>query len=197
MTSICDLLTAHVADILIEWQALTTEEPWHSLPKDQRLDNLAPVVLGLIRAAHCAGDAEREEAVRDLVANALLHGRHRREAGFGDDVLLRETYLLREAIWRCLRQLVPWEEAGPAILYLDRAVTATTRASMLAFHADEAASKVSYGAAIERLTRDALESLGQPIRVADRRPASEMARGDLRTGPARDEPASPSDTDSV
>ena len=50
---LCDDPNALVPEILAEWQAVATEEPWMTLPDRDRFDSLPEVVRGLLDAALC------------------------------------------------------------------------------------------------------------------------------------------------
>ncbi len=157
MQRLCRNPSEHVAEILVPWQALTTEEPWHGLAVRHRIDDIPELTLALIDAAVCASRAEHVHAVERLIQAAVAHARHRREAGLPHDLLLTEYYLLREAMWRHVRGLGSALET--TIHSVDFAVSAATRASMIAFHESE----MGPGRAAELLAeigRDALDALG-------------------------------------
>jgi hypothetical protein len=50
---LCDDPNALVPEILAEWQAIAAEEPWMTLPEQERFDSLPDVLRGLVHAALC------------------------------------------------------------------------------------------------------------------------------------------------
>ena len=152
MRFVCDDLKAHIPEIMREWEAITHEEPWTSLPKTYRVDALPEVTLGLFEASLC-DPADRDNHRRQIEA-ALEHGARRREHGFADSVLLTEYYLLREAIWRYLSMTFPGETAGEAILRIDSAIMLATRATLVGYHRQEYELAKRWDATVERLVND-------------------------------------------
>ncbi len=138
---------------MVEWETITNEEPWFTLPADQKTDSLPKVLATLVAVALCRqNDAS---AVRDHVLAAAEHGRSRREQGFGQDLLLTEYYLLREAIWRFVRTTAgPSAHATQAILYVDNAISVATRASLQGYHQPELAAMGRWPEALETVARD-------------------------------------------
>jgi hypothetical protein len=129
-------LETHVPEIIAGWKELTLEEPWIELPDRQRLDHLPAVIASLAAAA--LGPAPNESALRQVASDAAEHGRHRRMQGKKDDLLFREYYYLREAIWRHLKvRYGPTPHASTAILRIDTALALATTASLYGFHRGE------------------------------------------------------------
>lgn len=148
MKDVCDYLTERIGEILVEWNALTVERPWHELPETHRLDSLPEVITGLIEAAVCSPDDV--EAHRAKVQAAAEHGFQRRDQGFEHDLLLTEYYLMREAIWRVLRRDESLARAE-AILLIDSAMNLATRASFAGYHREEYQRAGKWPAALEEL----------------------------------------------
>ncbi len=95
---------------------------------------------GLSKLVRLLGEAAREREQgrdgvgRQLVRTAMDHGRERARDGFSDDLLFREYYLLRRALWQSLRQLNPGE-AADTILRIDAEITMASAASLHGLHA--------------------------------------------------------------
>ena len=153
MRPVCDNLKAHVPDILREWEAITHEEPWVSLPKTYRVDNLPDVTIGLFEASLC--DPASRDAQREKIEAALEHGARRRAHEFPDAVLLTEYYLLREAIWRYLGRTFPDKVANDAILRIDSAIMLATRATLIGYHREEYEQRGSWDTTVDRLVEEA------------------------------------------
>lgn len=128
-------LKAHLADVLVEWHAITGEQPWLSMPADARIDHLPELIRELSDAA--LGNPGDPGARRRALDASVAHGQDRRLHDFPDRLLLTEYYLLREALWRYIRRIAPFEEAGPAIMRIDSAITIASRAALYGYHARE------------------------------------------------------------
>lgn len=135
MSLTCEELKAHLAEVLVEWHAITGEQPWLSMPAEVRIDHLPELIRELSDAALRA-PADRAARLRAL-STAVAHGEDRRLRGFSDNLLFTEYYLLREAVWRYIRQLWPLEDAGPAIMRIDSAITLASRAALYGYHSRE------------------------------------------------------------
>lgn len=149
LVPVCDDLKAHVPEIVQEWEGITQEEPWTSLPKAHRIDELPAVAIGLFDAALC--EPADPEAHRQKVLAAVSHGEQRREHGLPDAVLLTEFYLLREAIWRYLKRTKAAAVADHAILRIDNAIMLATRAALVGYHRGEYESRQRWPLAVDRL----------------------------------------------
>ena len=150
---VCEDLKAHVPEIVREWEAITHEEPWTSLPKAHRIDELPAVAIGLFESALC--EPADVEAHRQKVLAAVKHGEQRREHGLPDAVLLTEFYLLREAIWRYLKRTREPTVADHAILRIDSAIMLATRAALIGYHRSEYESRERWPHAVDRLVAEA------------------------------------------
>jgi hypothetical protein len=149
MRQVCDYLIARSGEILVEWNALAVERPWHELPDTHRLDSLPEVITGLIEAAICSpGDRELH---RQHVGAAAIHGEERRSQGFDQELLLTEYYLMREAIWRILRRHGSHARRTEAILRIDAALNLATRASLAGYHRSEYQNAGKWPQALDEL----------------------------------------------
>ncbi len=153
LVPVCEDLKAHVPEIVKEWESITHEEPWTSLPKAHRIDELPAVAIGLFDAALCV--PADPGAHRQKVLAAVLHGEQRREHGLPDAVLLTEFYLLREAIWRYLKRTKPASVADHAILRIDNAIMLATRAALVGYHRHEYEKRERWPLAVDRLIAEA------------------------------------------
>lgn len=123
----------HIAEVMVEWQEITREEPWLSLPAEHRTDSLPVVVLALVDVALSAAPGRKEDEA--LVTAAVKHGHDREAQGFTQPLLFAEYHLLRTALWRYLR--TRHAHAPGAMIGIDAAITVATSASLLGFHRDE------------------------------------------------------------
>lgn len=153
MRPVCDTLKANVPEIMREWEGITHEEPWTSLPKTYRVDALPDVAIGLFEASLC--DPADPAAQRMKVEAALEHGARRRVHDFPDAVLLTEYYLLREAIWRYMVRTFDDQVANDAILRIDSAIMLATRATLIGYHRAEYESQGRWDNVVDRLVEDA------------------------------------------
>src|ERR1700759_5503804 len=74
--------------ILVEWESLCREEPWHIHPERYGVDSLHEAIRGVLDVALGYGGAR--EASERLVRAAAAHGDQRRLQAVHDVELLRE-----------------------------------------------------------------------------------------------------------
>ena len=146
-------IRAHVDDILRDWERITSEEPWMSLPEHHRLDALPLVARTLCDAALTRGGGTAE-AYRRFVSAAAEHGETRRKQGFAKELLFTEHYLLRQAIWRYVRAH-HLARAHDVLVRMDAAVTSGTRASLIGFHRGEFEARGRWPAVLEEVAAQA------------------------------------------
>jgi hypothetical protein len=152
MREICDRVKAGVGEILADWDGLVREEPWFSLPADQRIDDLPEVVIGLAEAALCVPAVE--EKTRQNVEAAVEHGENRRRHGIPEHLILTEYSLLRRAIWRFLvRHFHPSDLLTEAMLRLDTAIGVASNAAMWGYHREEIEAIGNWDESVERIIR--------------------------------------------
>lgn len=123
----------NIQQLVAEWERVEDEEPWASVPTEDRLDHLPETIQRLTEAALV--HPTDPEAHRKCVRDAAIHGEHRREHGFAEPVLFKEYEILREALWRYVRGITDDPDARlEAITRLDTAITLASRASLYGFH---------------------------------------------------------------
>lgn len=152
----CEDLKSRIADIMLEMTALIADEPWIRLPAEHRVDSLPQAMERLFDWALC--DPELESHRSMALEFAALHGRTRREQQLGDEILLREYYLLREAVWRVLRGLYPSDAGDDTVVVMariDRAISTTTRAALLGYYSDDLKSRGEWPAKLHALCAEA------------------------------------------
>ena len=148
---LCEDPNALVPEVMGAWQALAAAEPWLSLPDEHRFDSLPDVVSHLLDAALCQpNDAT---AYRAKVEVAAKHGTDRRVRGFEQDLLFAEFHLLRGAIWDVVRRHYPAAVDG-ALLRVDAAISAATRASLYGFHRAELQRAGQWPGILERIVSE-------------------------------------------
>jgi len=148
-----DDVKAHVDAILRDWERITAEEPWMSLPEHHRLDALPKVAQALCDAALTPSGGS-VEAYRQFVWAAVGHGEMRRQQGFAKELLFTEHYLLRQAMWRYVTAH-HLARAAETLVRLDAAVTVGTRASITGFHHAELQQRGRWPAVVEDIVRQA------------------------------------------
>ncbi|CAN5738702.1 hypothetical protein BH23GEM6_BH23GEM6_07140 [soil metagenome] len=168
MQDVCDYLTDRIGEILVEWSALTVEQPWHELPEAHRQGSLPEVITGLIEASICDPD-DRALHLKKVQA-AAVHGSVRRSQAFEQELVLTEYYLMREAIWRVLKRNKNLAGRTDAIMLIDSAMNLATRASLAGFYREEYERAGSWPTVLEELV-DQSPLLGNHAR--QRRTSSE------------------------
>lgn len=105
LLTICQSLKASATEataVLIKrWDEIGENEPWLALPEDLDFDHLPELIRALAGAALCT-EFDRD-ACRRAIELAAVHGEHRAEQGFGDDLIQREYHLLRRALSRWIQ----------------------------------------------------------------------------------------------
>lgn len=161
IAELCEHLEDHVEAIVSEWVVLASEEPWAQLEPTERLDDIRPLVRGILQTS--LADPRNLDTHREKIAAAARHGRQRRKQGFDAPLLFAGYTFLREAMRRHLLGCgVPVEMAMDALLRIDIATTMASMASLRGFYREEH------------------EALGGWERVLD-----EMARESVRLQPER------------
>jgi hypothetical protein len=133
---LCDDIRQNVDEVIREWERLVASQPWFSLPRTHRVDNLPDVVVGLAEASLCI--PADHHAHRGQIDAAVQHGEHRREQGIPESMIFTEFHLLRQAIWNYLVGTFGASQATVAgIMRIDMAMTVVTNASMWGYHRPE------------------------------------------------------------
>lgn len=154
MRDLCDDLRDNIPAVLEQWERLVRQEPWFSLPRDHRIDNLPGVVLGLVDASLCSPG--NMEAHRTKVMHATEHGYNRREQGIPESLLLTEFHLLRQALWYYLvAKHGPSDRVVQAIMRIDTSITTATNASMWGYYRTEVEAMGKWEESMERLIASA------------------------------------------
>lgn len=119
--------------VVQRWRELGKAEEWLTLPEDLDMDHLPSLIRSLADSA-LVSDFGKPECTR-LVDAAALHGQHREEAGFGEDLIFREYHLLRRSLWNRLRERFG-ENAQTfyATMRLDTVIGLATAASLQGYH---------------------------------------------------------------
>ena len=152
--AIAEALAGESAAVLDIWQQLVIEEPWFSLPREDRVGFLSEVIASLGESALLAPNFA--DSCRKTVVAASAHGRHRRAQGIPEGVIPIEFHLLRQAIYRHLAQRFPLtEDLHSAIITLDGAVSLALNACMWGYFRDEIEAQGMWDTAVERLVESA------------------------------------------
>ena len=156
MQAIANDVREHSVAVLEEWEKLAREEPWFSLPREDRTGFLAEVVDSLSEAALLfPTDAD---ACRKTVIGAAAHGRKRRAQNIPESTLPIEFHLLRRAIWRHLTQTFPpSDDLHNAMSAMDAAISLSLNACMWGYFRDEIEAQGLWETAVERLVDSACD----------------------------------------
>jgi len=153
--------------ILVEWESLCREEPWHIHPERYGIDSLHEAIRGVLDVA--LGDGGDKEASERLVRAAAAHGDQRRVQAVPDDELLREYHALRTALWRYLNQApMPPLEAVTAIARVDVVITIATTAALRGYHRSDMLPTPEWAAQLLRYvtigSKEIVDAFGRPGR---------------------------------
>jgi hypothetical protein len=151
-----------LARVLEEWVESCRQAPWHVEPVRFGTDALNEVTEGVLDVAMAAsGDYTSHER---LVRAAIAHGSQRRTQDTEDASLLREYHALREALWRFMeRSGVSPEQALPAILRVDVAISVATTAALRGYHRTELEPAASWEPRLLRHIHDASARLASEL----------------------------------
>jgi len=145
-------LRENVDAVVREWERLVREQPWFSLPRAYRTDNLAGVVTGLLDTALSTSEAAITAGHRSLIVQAAEHGYNRREQGIPESLIFTELHLLRQALWYYMvERHGARDRVVDAIMRIDRAISSATNASMWGYHRTEVEALGKWQESIERL----------------------------------------------
>lgn len=147
---VAEHLLATVGAILARWEDLVREEPWFSLPREHRLDNLSQIVAAIVDVALLhPGD---REATRVALMAGATHGDQRRECLIPETMIPIEFHLLRQALWRHLIETVTMsEDTSRAIIAIDGVITTVLNAAMWGYYRPEIDAHGGWNNAIEKL----------------------------------------------
>jgi hypothetical protein len=152
-----------VTEVLTEWDRLVREEPWFSLPPENRRGELPDVIAAIAAATLCYPD--RLDAHRSQVEAAALHGERRRAQGLPEHVIPSELHLLRQALWRYLtRRHGSSDRTTSAILRIDRGITVATNAAMWGYYRDEIEGMGKWEEGMDRIAAESGHTHGPEAR---------------------------------
>ena len=152
--AIAQSLVENAEAILEIWQQLVTQEPWFSLPRDERSGFLKEVIASLGESALLAPNFS--DACRKTIMGAAAHGRHRRVHGIPESVIPIEFHLLRQACWRYLaKHFPPSDDLNNAMLTLEGAVSLALNSCMWGYYRDEIEAQGMWDTAVDRLVDSA------------------------------------------
>ena len=144
------------AKVAALWHERAEQVLDEKLPPELDLDHLPQIIRNLAAAAPAGPD---DPAAERLVRTSILHGKHRREAGYADSIIFREYHVLRRFLWDALKASEePQNAIVAAILHIDAAMTTATAASVHGFHLID--RPTDEDALVKRLLRDWTMPLG-------------------------------------
>ena len=147
-------VTENTDAVLEEWEKLVREEPWFSLPREDRMGFLTEIVASLGEAAVI--HPNETESCRKTVIAAAAHGRSRRTQNIPESLLPIEFHLLRRALWRYMTQkFPPSDDLHAAILAIDSSISLSLNACMWGYFRDEIEAQGMWETAVERLVESA------------------------------------------
>jgi CheY-like chemotaxis protein len=152
--AIAQKVIVNVDEVLEMWHKAVTEEPWFSLPREDRAGFLSEVVVSLAEASLLLPN--QEDSCRKTVIAAAAHGRGRRTQGIPESSIPIEFHLLRQAIWRYLMQeFEPSDELRSAIIAFDSSISLALNACMWGYFRDEIEAQGMWDTAVDRLVASA------------------------------------------
>lgn len=100
--ALCEMIKERAEDIsaavLDRWVVISGAEQWLSLPDGLDYDHLPQLIRQLAAASLCT---EYDRTLCEhVVQTAVLHGVHRADQGFGENLIHREYHLMRRALAR-------------------------------------------------------------------------------------------------
>lgn len=156
----------HTDDVVHLWHKAVAEEPWFTLPREDRAGFLAEVIVSVTEASLL--HPNEEDSCRKTVVAAAAHGRGRRTQRIPETSLPIEFHLLRESIWRYLmQQFEPSEDVRDAIIAIDSMIPLSLNACMWGYFRDEVESQGIWEAALDRLVGSACQPDEARMTVAD------------------------------
>ncbi len=161
--AIAESINTNIPVLLEIWDHLVTEEPWFSLPREDRTGFLAEVIGSLAETSLISATPD---SCRKTVVAAAAHGKGRRAQQIPESLIAIEFHLLRQAIWRFITQhFAPSEDLHNAIRSLDAGVTLALNACMWGYFRDEIEAQGMWEVAVERLVGDACAVTDQTERA--------------------------------
>lgn len=132
-TSLLHALRASIPDIMARWQVTVDSEPGLAGAATLDVDSLPEL---LDTALTLLGDPTGAPAERrHLVAWGVKHGRDRILQGVPDELIFKEFYVLRRAVWDVLRDLEGCAEAASRIItHVDGVLAVASRASLRGYY---------------------------------------------------------------
>ncbi|HEX5829673.1 MAG TPA: hypothetical protein VFY16_01755 [Gemmatimonadaceae bacterium] len=153
MSDLCDDLEAHLPAILDEWESMVAGEPWGSLPRASRRNDLPGVLRALVRAM--LGASGNAEAYRAFVRAAIGHGEVRRRQAFERELLFTEISLLRLALWSHVQRACgDGTSMVDVMLRLDTGLGIGIRAALAGYYRAEYVALGNWAQVVEQLWAD-------------------------------------------
>lgn len=150
MSDLCDNLETQLTTIFDEWESMVTGEPWCSLPRDPRRNDLPDMLRALLRAMLRA--SEPAEAYRTFVRAAIGHGEVRRRQAFERELLFTELSLLRLALWRHVQRACgDGTSMVGTMLRLDAGLGIGIRAALAGYYRTEYVALGNWTQVVEQL----------------------------------------------
>jgi hypothetical protein len=158
MRALCLELIERIPELLLELDAVAAEEALSPGAPDARPHEFGQALATMFDWALCPDRREpgRAEQRRGAVAAAAEHGRARRVRGDGDVTILRDYYLARVVVGRAVARLVALEgDVMEAMASIDGAISVTTRAALIGYHAPELEARGAWPSRLHELCDDA------------------------------------------
>lgn len=159
-------LIDHADMVVAEWQKAAAEEPWFTLPREDRAGFLSGLILALAEASLLM-PSERD-ANRKVVVAAAAHGRARRAKGIPETSLPIEFHLLRQAISRyVMHTFTPSEASTAAVLAFDAGISLALNSCMWGYFREEIEAQGLWETAVDRLVDSASRPAGQKLSASN------------------------------
>jgi CheY-like chemotaxis protein len=152
--------------VLAEWERAVAEEPWFTLPREDRDGALPDVVVSLAEASLL--QPNRDDSCRKAVVAAAAHGQRRRKQNIPETSIPIEFHLLQQAIARFLmNEFEPSDDLHAAIRALDGMISLALNACMWGYFRDEIEAQGMWAVAVDRLVESACQPDEARLAVSD------------------------------
>jgi hypothetical protein len=147
----------HDAAAVVEaFNTATEQEPWRSLPEEERINFLKYLIRPLIEAGLSEELDERKGAMALHIA--ARHGMRRHEQGLPDSILIEDVYHFRRAIYTHLAHHEDVMECTPIIARIDDLLTRAFQASLYGYYRDAFEARGEWPKALDLLLKDSTQT---------------------------------------
>jgi hypothetical protein len=140
------------SDVVDAFNTATEQEPWTSLPEEERINFLRNLIEPLLEA----GLAERLDRGRGSIALriAASHGERRHEQGLPDSILIEDVYYFRRAIYEHIARHGEDDDCARIITRIDELLSRAFMASLYGYYREKFEARGEWPDAVEGLLGD-------------------------------------------